>query len=104
MDKIILEKFLKSGFIENGKLFPTNERCPQGGVISPALTVMKLSGIEKKVIPRNRHQKEREKINMVFYADEFIVNSKNKEILTERIISIIEDALKTVGLELSFSN
>lgn len=101
MDKIILEKFLKSGFVENGKLFQTNEGCPQGGVISPALTVMTLSGIEKKVVPSNRHQKEREKINMVFYADDFIVTAENKEILTERIIPIIEDALKQVGLELS---
>lgn len=101
MDKTILGKFLKSGFVENGKLHPTVEGAAQGGVISPALTVMTLSGLEKKLLPANKHQKEREKINVVAYADDFIITADSKEILENRIKPILEEALKTAGLELS---
>ena len=47
MDKEILEKFLKSGFVEMGELFPTNRGTPQGGVISPTICNMVLDGLEK---------------------------------------------------------
>ena len=46
MDKEILRKFLKSGFIETGKLFPTEQGTPQGGVISPTICNMVLDGLE----------------------------------------------------------
>lgn len=101
MDKIILGKFLKSGFVENGRLHLTPEGAAQGGVISPALTIMTLSGLEKKILPANQHQKEREKINAVAYADDFIVTADSKEILENRIKPILVEALKIVGLELS---
>ena len=103
MDKTILRKFLKSGFVEHKKLYPTYEGCPQGGVISAALTVMTLSGLERKLLPASRHQKEREKINVVAYADDFIVTANSKEILENRILPILTEALKVVGLELSMS-
>ena len=32
MDKTILRKFLKAGFMENGQLYPTKEGTPQGGL------------------------------------------------------------------------
>ena len=35
MDKVILKKWLKSGFIFNKELIPTEEGTPQGGIISP---------------------------------------------------------------------
>jgi RNA-directed DNA polymerase len=103
MDKTILRKFLKSGFVEHKKLYPTLEGCPQGGVISAALIAMSLSGLERKLLPTSRHQKEREKINVVAYADDFIVTANSKEILESRILPILTEALKVVGLELSMS-
>jgi RNA-directed DNA polymerase len=47
MDKIILDKFLKAGFMEKDRYFLTEEGTPQGGIISPTLTVMALSGLER---------------------------------------------------------
>jgi RNA-directed DNA polymerase len=32
MDKVILEKWLKSGFMEDGRIFPTGKGTPQGGL------------------------------------------------------------------------
>jgi len=37
MDKAMLAKWLKTGYMENEVLFPTNGGVPQGGLISPAL-------------------------------------------------------------------
>ena len=34
-DKRIMEQFLKCGYIDNKRLFPTTEDSPQGGLISP---------------------------------------------------------------------
>ena len=47
MDKVMSNKWLKSGFIFNGELFPTEEGTPQGGIISPTLTNMTLDGLQK---------------------------------------------------------
>ena len=32
MDKVILEKWLKSGFMEDGQFYPTKQGTPQGGL------------------------------------------------------------------------
>lgn len=101
MDKIILKKFLKAGFMENGQLNPTTLGTPQGGIISPTLTVMALSGLEKKLRSSNRHQQYREKINVIAYADDFVVTASSKELLYEKVIPVLADALGEVGLELS---
>jgi RNA-directed DNA polymerase len=42
IDKTILKKWLKSGFIERKVWNPTNQGTPQGGIISPLLANMTL--------------------------------------------------------------
>jgi len=101
MDKVILRKFLKASFMEHQQLYPNELGCPQGSPISPALMVMTLSGLEKKILPTKSHQKEREKINVIAYADDFIVTAATKKILEDRILPILHSALKELGLELS---
>jgi len=49
MDKLLLQKWLKCGFIENKKFFPTIAGTPQGGIISPTLMNMTLDGLEKLI-------------------------------------------------------
>lgn len=91
MDKNILNKFLKAGFIYNKKLFATEAGTPQGGIISPILANMVLDGLEmhikrkywvnrKGTISRNYNKN---KIHFIRYADDFIVTAKTKEILEE---------------------
>ena len=46
-DKVVLQKWLKAGYIENRTLFPTEAGTPQGGIISPTLANMTLDGLEK---------------------------------------------------------
>jgi len=103
MDKIILKKFLKAGFMENGEAHPTELGTPQGGIISPTLSVMALSGLESKLTDTKETQRNRKKkkINMIAYADDFIVTASSEQLLREEVIPILEEALKKVGLELS---
>lgn len=101
MDKTILKKFLKAGFIEKGEIHPTNLGLPQGGVISATLTVMALAGLERKLRSDKERQRNKEKINMIAYADDFIVTAASEQLLRDKIIPQLTKALAEVGLELS---
>jgi RNA-directed DNA polymerase len=46
MEKDILEKRLKCGYMENYRKFNTEEGTPQGGIISPTIMNMTLDGLE----------------------------------------------------------
>jgi len=96
MDKGILRKWLKAGYIDHKKLFPTEAGTPQGGIISPALANMALDGLEKELIFfRGR------KVNFVRYADDFIITGNSKELLEQEVKPVIIRFLKERGLTLS---
>ena len=102
MDKVILRKWLKAGFMDKGALFPTEAGTPQGGIISPILANMALDGLEKllrKEIQRNTHTGK--KVNMVRYADDFIITGKSKDLLENEVKPLVEQFLKERGLVLS---
>jgi len=101
MGKPILRKFLKAGFLENSQLNPTNDGVPQGGIISPTLSVMALSGLEPQLVSPKVRQQRKEKIHMIAYADDFVVTAASKELLEEKVRPIIVTALSKIGLELS---
>lgn len=101
MNKTILKKFLKAGFMENGKHHITNFGAPQGGVISPTLAVIALSGLETKLVSTRKRQRDKEKVHVIAYADDFIVTAASEQILKGKIIPAIKASLKEVGLELS---
>lgn len=109
MDKSILKQFLKAGFVFNRELFSTDEGTPQGGIISPILANMALDGIQAELIKNfdtnlkgkySSFVHDKHKVNLVRYADDFIVTAATKEI-AEKAKSIIRDFLKVRGLELS---
>ncbi len=101
MDKQILRKFIKAGFMEKGHLNPTMKGTPQGSVISPALTVITLAGLEGKLRPASENQRKGKKINTISYADDFIVTAASAELLQNEVMPKLVEFLKTVGLELS---
>lgn len=109
MDKSVLKQFLKAGFVFQGELFPTDEGTPQGGIISPILANMALDGLQQVLSNRfdlSRKGKysafvhNKSQVNLVRYADDFIVTAATKEI-AEEAKEIIRDFLQTRGLELS---
>jgi len=109
LDKSVLRQFLKAGYIFESQLFPTEAGTPQGGIISPILANMTLNGIEKLLADKYRYNKNgrrhsdhaaKHKVNLVRYADDFIVTAKTEEIAKE-VKELIKDFLKDRGLELS---
>lgn len=97
MDKGILRKWLKAGFMEKKQLFPTEEGTPQGGIISPTLANIALDGLEELL----EKQFPNSKVNFVRYADDFIITGKSKELLEDKVKPLVEDFLSKRGLQLS---
>lgn len=107
MDTQILCKWLKCGFIETRKLFPTEEGAPQGGTISPLLMNMTLDGLERVLreqFPTRRHEEGKikfYKVNFVRYADDFIITGESPELLKNEVLPIVRAFLAERGLQLS---
>lgn len=100
MDKTILRKWLKSGYIEKQHLYATKEGTPQGGIISPTLMNITLDGLEKLI--KSKYQRPKQlKVNFIRYADDFIVTAQSKELLEKEIIPDIRNFLAERGLSLS---
>ena len=104
MDKIVLKKWLKSGFVEKGNWFPTQAGTPQGGIASPTLANMVLDGMELELAKhfgaKTSKKRWKGKVNFIRYADDFVITGATKETL-EQAKSIIGDFLKDRGLSLS---
>lgn len=106
IDKIILRKWLKAGVVEGGRLFPTERGTPQGGIISPTLANMVLDGLETHLAEAIRKRKSNgrvihhPKVNLVRYADDFIVTGDSPETLA-RVKQVVTAFLQERGLALS---
>lgn len=98
MDKEILRKWLKAGYIDQGAFYSTEEGTPQGSIISPVLLNATLSGLEKAV---KAISKRKDKINICIYADDFIITGASKEVLEEKVKPVVVTFLQERGLELS---
>ena len=106
MDKRVLKQWLKSGVIDQRQLKRTDEGTPQGGVISPALANITLNQFERglKLFLNKKlgvKPAKREKVNVVRYADDFVVTGNSKELLETTVRPWIEEFLRERGLELS---
>jgi RNA-directed DNA polymerase len=106
MDRQVLRKWLKAGYVERASLFPTEMGTPQGGIISPTLANMVLDGLERKLADRIRQRKSNgvvvhnPKINFIRYADDFVVTGDSAETL-DRAKAVVVEFLAERGLELS---
>jgi RNA-directed DNA polymerase len=105
MDREILRKWLKAGYIETGKLFPTEAGAPQGGIVSPTLANWTLDGLEVELEThfgsKGNHKAGRCKVNLVRYADDFVITGSSKELLQMEVKPLVERFLSIRGLELS---
>ena len=97
MDKKILRKWLKAGYIYKRILYSTDAGTPQGGVISATLANMTLDGLEAEL----KKFRAQDRVYMVRYADDFIITGNSKELLENEVKPLVEKFLSTRGLELS---
>ncbi|MCU0119388.1 group II intron reverse transcriptase/maturase [Pseudomonas sp. B2M1-30] len=101
-DKAILRKWLKAGVVHKGQLQATNAGTPQGGIISPTLANMVLDGLEAQLRQHLGVTKAKKlKINVVRYADDFVITGESKEMLENQIKPWVERFLDVRGLQLS---
>nr|WP_294490280.1 group II intron reverse transcriptase/maturase [uncultured Anaerosporobacter sp.] len=109
MDKRIMKQFLKSGFIYEGKLFPTETGSPQGGAISSIYANMTLDGLEKVIQDKyhrnskgniENHYRAKTKVNLIRYADDFVITANSKEV-AEELKTIVSEFFLSRGLTLS---
>lgn len=89
----LVERFLKSGVMEDAKFVPTRKGTPQGGVISPLLANIVLNYLDWHL--------EGHGYRFVRYADDFVVLTRTKA-EAERALTVVMDFLSTeLGLELN---
>jgi RNA-directed DNA polymerase len=103
MEKSLLKKWLKAGYMEKHHLCPTEEGTPQGGIISPVLANLTLDGLEHLLMEHFPKVKTGNGalVNFARYADDFIVTGRTKELLEQEAQPLIEQFMKERGLHLS---
>jgi RNA-directed DNA polymerase len=104
MDKKVLRDWLKAGYVESGKLFPTEAGTPQGGIASPTIANIALDGLEAALAERfgQTHSAiQQNRVRLVRYCDDFIITGGSKELLENEVKPCVEAFLAERGLELS---
>lgn len=106
MNKAILRRWLKAGVVHKGQLTPTDEGTPQGGIISPTLANVTLNGLESGLLEHlgakvGRSKAKDLKVNVVRYADDFVITGISKEVLETEVRPWVEAFLAQRGLQLS---
>jgi len=106
MDAEVLRKWLQAGYVEAGTWFPTEAGTPQGGIASPGLANLTLDGLAellKQCFVRKQVEGIRTvpKVNLVRYADDFIITGRTKELLEKEVGPLVEQFLSDRGLRLS---
>ena len=101
----LIKAWLKSGVMDDGQFFETNEGTPQGGVISPLLANIALHGLEQLIIDYARSLKGGKRdnqgsISLIRYADDFVILA-NKEAQIREMSVLVSRWLSKMGLELS---
>ena len=101
-DKAVLRKWLKAGVVHKGQLQATDAGTPQGGIISPTLANMVLDGLESQL---KQHlgvtRAKKLKVNVVRYADDFVITGDSPELLESEVKPWVEQFLAVRGLQLS---
>ncbi|WP_431068135.1 group II intron reverse transcriptase/maturase [Ralstonia holmesii] len=106
MDKAILRKWLKAGVVFQGQFQATEAGTPQGGIISPTLANVALNGLESQLASFLQaklgiKQARKLKVNVVRYADDFVITGSTPEFLEDEIKPWVEQFLAVRGLSLS---
>lgn len=101
-DKVVLRKWLKAGVIHKGQLQATDAGTPQGGIVSPSLANLVLDGLESQLKQHLGVTKAKKlKINVVRYADDFVITGTSREVLETEVRPWVEQFLAVRGLQLS---
>jgi RNA-directed DNA polymerase len=104
MNKAILGKWLRAGYIERSVFHPIEEGVPQGGIASPVIANLALDGLEtmlRERYPKGTRRARDAKVHLVRFADDWLITGSSKQLLESEIKPLVEQFLRRRGLELS---
>jgi RNA-directed DNA polymerase len=103
LERGMLRKWLRAGFMEHGAWHPTDEGTPQGGNLSPVLANGALDGLERLLREHFPQCKDGTgaKVNLIRYADDFVITGATREVLEQEVRPLVQAFLAERGLELS---
>ena len=105
----VVKKILKAGYVDGGTFYPTEQGTPQGGLLSPLLANIALTGLEDylNITYKKSYRKDGYEIittegiyRSVRYADDFLIFAQSREEI-EEVFNILEPYLKERGLILA---
>ena len=85
---LLVRRFLKAGIWEEGKILPSKEGTPQGGVISPVLANIYLHYVLDLWFERSFKKQAKGMMEMIRYCDDFVVcceSAKDAENFTKEL-------------------
>lgn len=85
----LIRQMLKAGYVEEGKLFPTSQGTPQGGVISPLLSNIYLTSFDNKMVEKG--------FKLTRFADDWLVTCKTRT-EAEQALKEARKTLEELGL------
>lgn len=100
LERPILRQWLSAKYLDNHRWHPTLAGVPQGGIISPVIANMTLDGMQKLLnhaFPTHSGCK----VNLIRFADDFIITGASQTILEEQVKPLITQFLAERGLTLS---
>ena len=97
---LLINRFLRAGYVEEGRYIDTTVEAPQGGVISPLLANIYLHYVldlwfEKKVKPVSKGY-----VGLIRYCDDFVVCCESEKDAKEFLLKL-QTRLGKFGLEIS---
>lgn len=96
----LIVRFLKSGIIEEGKYYETDEGTPQGGILSPVLSNIYLHYVLDLWIEKKIKREMQGYVSIIRYADDFIILAQNKS-EGEKILKELHGRMNKFDLNLS---
>lgn len=102
MDTAMLRRWLRAGYVELGRLFPTERGAAQGGPLSPVLANWTLDGLER-LLARHCPSKwpHSPQVHVIRFADDFVVTGRDPSLLESTVKPLVEAFLQERGLTLS---
>jgi group II intron reverse transcriptase/maturase len=88
----LIERMLTAGAMQNGRLFPTTQGTPQGGVVSPVLSNILLTPFDREMRRRG--------YQLTRYADDWAVTCRSRR-EAEAALQCAIKILATLGVQLN---
>lgn len=95
----LIDKWLKAGVMEQGKLSYQDEGTPQGGVISPLLSNIYLHEVLDEWFERDVQPRMSRRAFLVRYADDFVIGFECEED-ARRVLAVLPKRFERFGLKL----